>query len=303
MQSYAQCTALSACRNGVETQYIYDAAGNLLAQANGTGGITRYYIYGAGLAAMQAGGNYYVYHFDGTGHTVALTDKSNVVTHKYAYSPYGKVLGQVDVPSQPFKYAGQVGIFTESENLYYMRARYYDAEVGRFISEDPAGFIDGPNLYAYVGGNPIGLVDPSGMVTSQEIAAGIATLQIFNPDISKIRPKSVTMVNDLKGVFGGVKTGATYLDNSVVIRANDFGGSNTPLDPLQDALFLYTLAHEMLHVQQNPLEKAYTNLWPPAHDKIDDFAASIGNNQYRAFRTGINILSGDSQGGSYSQCP
>ncbi|MCB1850400.1 MAG: RHS repeat-associated core domain-containing protein, partial [Gammaproteobacteria bacterium] len=43
-----------------------------------------------------------------------------------------------------------------------MRARYYDAEVGRFISEDPAGFIDGLNLYAYVGGNPVNYVDPTG---------------------------------------------------------------------------------------------------------------------------------------------
>ena len=68
-----------------------------------------------------------------------------------------------ELACRPFKYAGQVGIFTESDNLYYMRARYYDAEVGRFISEDPAGFIDGPNLYAYVGGNPIMLIDPTGM--------------------------------------------------------------------------------------------------------------------------------------------
>jgi RHS repeat-associated protein len=56
-----------------------------------------------------------------------------------------------------------VGIFTESDNLYYMRARYYDAEVGRFISEDPAGFVDSTNLYAYVAGNPIMGVDPSGL--------------------------------------------------------------------------------------------------------------------------------------------
>ena len=60
-------------------------------------------------------------------------------------------------------YAGQVGIYTEYDNLYYMRARYYDANLRQFISEDPAGFIDGPNLYAYVGGNPIYYVDPTGL--------------------------------------------------------------------------------------------------------------------------------------------
>lgn len=103
-----------------------------------------------------------MYHFDGTGHTVAITDKDNAVKNRYAYSPYGKVLSQEQL-AQPFKYAGQVGILTETDNLYYMRARYYDADVGRFISEDPAGFIDGPNLYAYVGGNPTNLVDPTGL--------------------------------------------------------------------------------------------------------------------------------------------
>jgi RHS repeat-associated protein len=149
----------------LETQYVYDAGGNLLAEANSAGQVLRYYIYGAGLTATVKGNTYYVYHHDGTGHTVALTNASNEVINRYAYSPYGELLGQQESFTQPFKYAGQVGIFTESENLYYMRARYYDAEVGRFISEDPAGFVDGPNLYAYVGGNPIMAVDPTGLIT------------------------------------------------------------------------------------------------------------------------------------------
>jgi len=53
-----------------------------------------------------------------------------------------------------------------------MRARYYDANLGRFISEDPAGFVDGTNLYAYVGGNPVMLVDPSGLTGSEVGRAG-----------------------------------------------------------------------------------------------------------------------------------
>jgi len=54
-------------------------------------------------------------------------------------------------------------VMREADNLYYMRARYYDAELGRFISEDPIGFAGGINVYAYVGGNPMMLVDPSGL--------------------------------------------------------------------------------------------------------------------------------------------
>ncbi len=147
------CNRIRATRNGVQKQYVHDAGGNVIAEVDQNGNITRYYIYGKGLTAMVTpGGAVYVYHFDGTGHTVAITNSARVPVNKYAYSAYGEILGQQEGIAQPFKYAGQVGVFAETGNIYYMRARYYDAGTGRFISEDPAGFIDGPNLYAYVGG-------------------------------------------------------------------------------------------------------------------------------------------------------
>jgi RHS repeat-associated protein len=46
--------------------------------------------------------------------------------------------------------------------LYYYRARYYDPKVGRFLSEDPAGTSEGPNLYRYVLNSPVRFVDPTG---------------------------------------------------------------------------------------------------------------------------------------------
>ena len=105
----------------------------------------------------------YVYHHDATGHTVAITDANQNIVNRYAYSAYGKVLAENELISQPFTYVGRYGVMREADNLYYMRARYYDAELGRFISEDPIGFAGGINVYAYVGGNPMMLVDPSGL--------------------------------------------------------------------------------------------------------------------------------------------
>ncbi|ATG92605.1 RHS repeat-associated core domain-containing protein [Methylomonas koyamae] len=168
---------IKATRNGQVTKYIYDAAGNLLAEANNSNVISKYYIYGKGLTAMvdAATGQLYVYHFDGTGHTVAISNASQQTQNTYAYDPYGKLMAKTEAIAQPFQYAGQVGILAEGNNLYYMRARYYDANLGRFISEDPIGHNGGLNLYAYVGGNPIMAVDPDGLCPWC-IAAGVGAV-------------------------------------------------------------------------------------------------------------------------------
>ncbi len=156
---------LSATRNGVTKKYVYDAAGNLLVEMDENGNIEKYFIYGVGLMAMVDAqtSEVYVYHFDGTGHTVAMTDSSEQITHRYAYEPFGAIMAKEETIAQPFTYAAQVGIYTEADDVYYMRARYYDAKLRQFISEDPAGFVDGANLYAYVGGNPVNRVDPTGL--------------------------------------------------------------------------------------------------------------------------------------------
>jgi RHS repeat-associated protein len=74
------------------------------------------------------------------------------------------VVAQTEVQPQPFKFVAQHGVMTESNGFYYMRARYYDPQVGRFISEDPIGFDGGDtNLMAYVGNNPILYIDPNGL--------------------------------------------------------------------------------------------------------------------------------------------
>ncbi len=156
---------LQAVRNGVTTRYIYDMRGNLLAEADGNNNITRYYIYGKGLLAMVTpAGQVYCYHYNAVGSTIALTDQNQAMVNKYAYDPFGNVGNQVEAIQQPFKYVGQYGVMTEPNGFYYMKARYYDPQVGRFISEDPIGFDGGDvNLSTYVGNNPVNKIDPLGL--------------------------------------------------------------------------------------------------------------------------------------------
>ena len=83
------------------------------------------------------------------------------VVAKYDYDAYGAIRGQEGQRSNNFKHVAQIGHPTDEEiGLIYMRARYYDPEVGRFVSEDP-GF-NGVNWYQYTKGNPINHVDGNG---------------------------------------------------------------------------------------------------------------------------------------------
>jgi len=86
-------------------RYLYDAAGNLLAETDAANNITRYYIHGAGLLAMVSpAGQVYCYHYNATGGTVALTDADQEMVNKYAYDPFGNLSGQcVEAVLQPFK--------------------------------------------------------------------------------------------------------------------------------------------------------------------------------------------------------
>lgn len=156
---------LGVTRGSVTTRYIYDPYGNLLAEADGSNNITRAYVYGLGLSALvDSNGTIYCYHFNATGSTTALTDMSQNVVNEYAYDPFGAILNQQETVPQPFKFVGRYGVMAEPNGLYYMRARYYDPGVGRFISEDPLGFGGGDtNLYGYVQNDPINRVDPYGL--------------------------------------------------------------------------------------------------------------------------------------------
>ena len=78
----------------------------------------------------------------------------------YYYSPFGELWqGERESDTNPFRYAGEY-LDKETGNIY-LRARYYDPSIGRFISEDPIK--DGTNWYVYCSNNPIAFVDPTGL--------------------------------------------------------------------------------------------------------------------------------------------
>ncbi|XXT18155.1 SpvB/TcaC N-terminal domain-containing protein [Sorangium sp. So ce429] len=80
--------------------------------------------------------------------------------HPYGTTAYWSARSAVEVSQRRYRYTGKEK--DEETGLYYHGARYYAPWLGRWTSADPAGMVDGPNLYTYVQLNPIRLRDPSG---------------------------------------------------------------------------------------------------------------------------------------------
>lgn len=97
---------------------------------------------------------------DRLGSVIALAEESGEVATTYSYEPFGAPSSAGDPSENPFQFTGREN---DGTGLQYNRARYYSPSLARFISQDPAGFEgSGPNLYGYVGGNPLDFTDPSG---------------------------------------------------------------------------------------------------------------------------------------------
>ena len=155
----------------VITEFLYD--GHHVIEEHEDGDVARHFVFGPrideALELMDIGGGQYFYHQNYLGSTVALSDDSGSVLERYAYSEYGETklvsgagLYAIALSSvgNPFQYTGRR--FDAESGLYFYRARYYDAEHGRFLQRDPKGYIDGMGIYQYVGSDPVNYTDPTG---------------------------------------------------------------------------------------------------------------------------------------------
>lgn len=164
----AENNRISIADSVYQATYVINPNASLsqvLTKTDGQGNQT-FYTYGLGLIGEQNSAGYKTYHYDLRGSTVLLTDTTGAATDTFQYGPYGELLNYTGSSTTPFQYNGQYGIMNDGNGLYYMRARYYNPEIKRFMSRDTIlGDITKPqtlNKYAYVKGNPITEIDPSG---------------------------------------------------------------------------------------------------------------------------------------------
>ncbi len=170
--------------------YYYDSSDRLIKSSDG---MTYFYDH-TGVAGFMYNGARYVYQKDALGNIVAILDNTGATVVQYVYDAWGnhraydannRLLSSsgrrryATAPTQlcdinPFRYRGY--FYDYETGLYYLKSRYYDPETGRFINMDNVDYADpeeinGLNLYAYCGNNPIMYIDPNGEVA---ISIGVA---------------------------------------------------------------------------------------------------------------------------------
>nr|WP_245891221.1 DNRLRE domain-containing protein [Desmospora activa] len=149
--------------------FHYDENKNVTYETNQNNQIVASYTYGANneLVSMTRGGKTYYYQTNYRGDVIALTESTGTEVAKYEYDAFGNLLKETGSIENPYRYAGYR--YDKESGLYYLQNRYYNSQVGRFLSRDSfIGFEIQPislNRYTYGYNNPIINVDPDGNIS------------------------------------------------------------------------------------------------------------------------------------------
>ena len=162
---------LSKTVNGETTEHVWDGNKQIVVDMDDSDWYSaEVYVRGTNLLAKfskQSGNvktDYQYYTQNAHGDVVNLTDSTGAITKSYKYDAFGVEQNVDDADDNAFRYCGEY--YDSESGTIYLRARYYDPTIGRFISRDSVtGENTDPlslNLYTYCHNNPILGVDPSG---------------------------------------------------------------------------------------------------------------------------------------------
>ena len=165
--------------NGVTTHYVFEGTEPIFKKRISDGRV-RSYVYAVGKhlarvdgvigeqitfnpdgTILKQGKPTYFYHNDHLGSVKAVTDSAGKVVYNADYHPFGTQFIKDGDFDETLGFTGKE--YDSDTGLYYFNARWYDSELGRFISEDPVMDPNSPNLYCYCKNNPLLFIDPTGL--------------------------------------------------------------------------------------------------------------------------------------------
>ena len=183
--------------NGVVTNFVVDTNRTLpevLEERSSAGAPIVSYVYGDDLISQTRGAATAYYHFDGSGSTRLLTDAAGAVTDTYTYDAFGVELASTGTTANRYLFNGQQ--YDADTAFYYLRARYYNAGQGRFLTTDPFQGVDTdpPSLhkYVYAHNDPVNMSDPSGLFAMASVAISM--------------PAPITITINFAAILAFVKT-------------------------------------------------------------------------------------------------
>ncbi len=158
------CRITGSGASKVTEYFAYDTDGKLIYTEKGTEKHDYVYANGKLWCEIVTKGNTtktYYHHTDHLGTTICITDSTGKVIWECEHEAFGKCITKSSNTFTP-NFTGK--FLDEITNLYYFNARWYDAETGRFITEDPVR--DGMNWFVYCRNNPLKYIDPMGLSTT-----------------------------------------------------------------------------------------------------------------------------------------
>ena len=188
--------------NGITTEYL-TAGGSVLSEKKN--GVWQHYLYdGSGqLTAIRYKGADYYYIRDGLMSITGLVDANGTAVVNYRYDSWGMLTGITGSMAgtlgkdNPYRFKGYY--YDEETGMYYLKSRYYQPEICRFISADNYAStgqgILGHNVYCYCGNNPVNAMDPDGHLFKK-------LRKVFNRVARKIVKATSVAKKVVKVLFG-----------------------------------------------------------------------------------------------------